>query len=40
MAGIGQLLRYAADVTALDASPEMLAIAAGRVSSDRAPIAP
>jgi demethylmenaquinone methyltransferase/2-methoxy-6-polyprenyl-1,4-benzoquinol methylase len=28
---IGQLLRYAADVTAVDASPEMLAIAAARV---------
>jgi SAM-dependent methyltransferase len=30
----GQLLRYATDVTALDASPEMLAIAAARVGSD------
>jgi SAM-dependent methyltransferase len=30
-----QLLRYAADVTAVDASPEMLAIAATRVSRDR-----
>ena len=27
----GQLLRHATDVTAVDASPEMLAIAAGRV---------
>jgi SAM-dependent methyltransferase len=31
----GQLLRYATDVTALDASPEMLAIAAARVVSER-----
>lgn len=31
----GQLLRYAADVTAVDASPEMLSIAAARVSSVR-----
>jgi demethylmenaquinone methyltransferase/2-methoxy-6-polyprenyl-1,4-benzoquinol methylase len=31
----GQLLRYAADVTAVDASPEMLAIAAARVSRER-----
>jgi SAM-dependent methyltransferase len=31
----GQLLRYAADVTAVDASPEMLAIAAARVSPER-----
>ena len=31
----GQLLRYAADVTAVDASPEMLAIAATRVSTER-----
>jgi SAM-dependent methyltransferase len=30
-----QLLRHAADVTAVDASPEMLAIAATRVGSDR-----
>lgn len=30
----GQLLRYAADVTAVDASPEMLAIAAGRVGRE------
>jgi len=30
-----QLLRYATDVTAVDASPEMLAIAAARVSGDR-----
>jgi SAM-dependent methyltransferase len=29
-----QLLRHAADVTAVDASPEMLAIAAGRVPGD------
>lgn len=31
----GQLLRYAADVTAVDASPEMLAIAATRVFAER-----
>ncbi len=31
----GQLLRYATDVTAVDASPEMLAIARARVGSDR-----
>jgi len=31
----GQLLGHAADVTAVDASPEMLAIAAARVSSER-----
>ncbi len=31
----GQLLRYAADVTAVDASPEMLAIAAARIGSER-----
>jgi 2-polyprenyl-3-methyl-5-hydroxy-6-metoxy-1,4-benzoquinol methylase len=31
----GQLLRHATDVTALDASPEMLAIAAARVTSER-----
>jgi demethylmenaquinone methyltransferase/2-methoxy-6-polyprenyl-1,4-benzoquinol methylase len=31
----GQLLRYAADVTAVDASPEMLAIAAARVGTER-----
>lgn len=31
----GQLLRYAADVTAVDGSPEMLALAAGRVGRDR-----
>src|SRR5215469_14968974 len=31
----GQLLRYATDVTAVDASPEMLAIAAARIGSDR-----
>jgi SAM-dependent methyltransferase len=30
----GQLLRYAADVTAVDASPEMLAIAAARVGTE------
>src|SRR5712671_32437 len=30
-----QLLRHAADVTAVDASPEMLAIAAARVGDDR-----
>jgi SAM-dependent methyltransferase len=30
-----QLLRHAADVTAVDASPEMLAVAATRVGSDR-----
>jgi SAM-dependent methyltransferase len=30
----GQLLRYAADVTAVDASPEMLAIAAARVGEE------
>lgn len=30
-----QLLRYAADVTAVDASPEMLAIAATRVGGER-----
>jgi SAM-dependent methyltransferase len=30
-----RLLRHAADVTAVDASPEMLAIAADRVGSDR-----
>ena len=32
----GQLLRYAADVTAVDASPEMLAIAAARAGRERA----
>ena len=31
----GQLLRYATDVTAVDASPEMLAIAADRVGDER-----
>jgi SAM-dependent methyltransferase len=31
----GQLLRYAADVTAVDMSPEMLAIAASRLSGER-----
>jgi len=31
----GQLLRYATNVTAVDASPEMLALAAARVGSDR-----
>jgi SAM-dependent methyltransferase len=31
----GQLLRYATDLTAVDASPEMLAIAAARVGSDQ-----
>jgi trans-aconitate methyltransferase len=31
----GQLLRHAAEVTAVDASPEMLAVAAARVGSDR-----
>jgi len=31
----GQLLRYATDVTAVDASPEMLAIAAARTGSGR-----
>ena len=31
----GQLLRHATDVTAVDASPEMLAIAAARIGSDR-----
>jgi demethylmenaquinone methyltransferase/2-methoxy-6-polyprenyl-1,4-benzoquinol methylase len=31
----GRLLRYATDVTAVDASPEMLAIAAARVDSER-----
>lgn len=31
----GQLLRHADEVTAVDASPEMLAIAASRVDSDR-----
>jgi SAM-dependent methyltransferase len=31
----GQLLRYATDVTAVDASPEMLAIAAARVGTER-----
>ncbi|HWM00613.1 MAG TPA: class I SAM-dependent methyltransferase [Nocardioidaceae bacterium] len=31
----GQLLRHATDVTALDASPEMLAVAAGRHAGDR-----
>jgi len=31
----GQLLRYATDVTAVDASPEMLAIAATRVPRER-----
>jgi demethylmenaquinone methyltransferase/2-methoxy-6-polyprenyl-1,4-benzoquinol methylase len=31
----GQLLRHATDVTAVDASPEMLAIAAARVGDDR-----
>jgi SAM-dependent methyltransferase len=30
-----QLLRYATDVTAVDASPEMIAIAAARVASER-----
>ncbi len=32
----GQLLRHATDVTAVDASPEMLAIAAARVGGERA----
>ena len=31
----GQLLRHAADITAVDASPEMLAVAATRVDSER-----
>ncbi len=31
----GQLLRHAADVTAVDASPEMLALAAARAGRDR-----
>jgi SAM-dependent methyltransferase len=31
----GQLLRWATDVTAVDGSPEMLAVAAARVGSDR-----
>lgn len=31
----GQLLRYAADVTAVDGSPEMLALAAARAGRDR-----
>jgi SAM-dependent methyltransferase len=31
----GQLLRYATDVTAVDASPEMLALAAARIGSER-----
>src|SRR5215467_3899297 len=31
----GQLLRYAADVTAVDASPEMLAIAAAHAGRER-----
>ena len=31
----GQLLRHATDLTAVDASPEMLAIAAARVGSER-----
>jgi len=31
----GQLLRHATDVTAVDASPEMLALAAARIGSDR-----
>jgi SAM-dependent methyltransferase len=31
----GQLLRYVADVTAVDASPEMLAIAAARLGRER-----
>jgi SAM-dependent methyltransferase len=31
----GQLLRYASDVTAVDASPEMLAIAKARVGEER-----
>jgi SAM-dependent methyltransferase len=31
----GRLLRHATDVTALDASPEMLAVAAGRHAGDR-----
>ena len=31
----GQLLRYADEITAVDASPEMLAIASTRVDSDR-----
>jgi SAM-dependent methyltransferase len=31
----GQLLRHATDVTAVDASPEMLAIAAPRIGGDR-----
>ncbi len=30
----GQLLRYAADVTAVDASPEMLALAAARIGKE------
>jgi trans-aconitate methyltransferase len=33
--GTAQLLRYAADVTAVDASAEMLAIASARVGKDR-----
>jgi SAM-dependent methyltransferase len=32
----GKLLRYAADVTAVDGSPEMLAVAAARAGRDRA----
>jgi SAM-dependent methyltransferase len=31
----GQLLRHATDVTAVDASPEMLALAAARIGSER-----
>ena len=31
----GQLLRHATEVTAIDASPEMLAIAAARVGDER-----
>jgi demethylmenaquinone methyltransferase/2-methoxy-6-polyprenyl-1,4-benzoquinol methylase len=31
----GQLLRHATDVTAVDASPEMIGIASGRVGDDR-----
>ena len=31
----GELLRYATDVTAVDASPEMLGIAAARIDSER-----
>ena len=31
----GQLLRHATEITAVDASPDMLAVAAARVGSDR-----